>query len=100
MDTYANGGVADQVSELINQARPFIEAGDGRNALLILEAVAEPYVDHWVEFDDSDGVSIAARMFTTHVRAVFTTHVRVMFTTSLHSMLAFRSECGGGSDHA
>jgi len=55
MDTYASGGVADQVSEMINQARPFIEAGDGRNALLILEAVAESYVDHWVEFDDSDG---------------------------------------------
>ena len=29
MDTYANGGVADKVSELIHQARPFIEAGKG-----------------------------------------------------------------------
>ncbi len=55
MDYHAAGGIADQMSELINQARPFVEAGDGRNALLILEAVAEPYVDHWFEFDDSDG---------------------------------------------
>jgi hypothetical protein len=43
-------------------------------------------------------LSIAARMFTTHVRAVFTTHDRVMFTTSLHSNRPFRSECGGGFD--
>jgi hypothetical protein len=43
-------------------------------------------------------MSIAARMFTTHVRAVFTTHGRVMFTTSLRSNRPFRSECGGGFD--
>jgi hypothetical protein len=44
-------------------------------------------------------MSNAARMFTTHVRAVFTTHVRVMFTTSLDLSRPFRSECGGGFDH-
>jgi hypothetical protein len=43
-------------------------------------------------------LSITARMFTTHVRAVFTTHDRVMFTTSLHLNRPFRSECGGGFD--
>ena len=46
-----------------------------------------------------NGVSIAARMFTTHVRAVFTTHVRVMFTTSLDVSWPFQSECGGGFDY-
>jgi uncharacterized Zn finger protein len=51
----AAAGVTDQMSKMFEQARPFIEAGDGRNALLILEAVAEPYVDAWFEFDDSDG---------------------------------------------
>jgi len=49
------GGMVDQLREVIGQAQPFLEAGDGRNALVILEAVAEAYVDHWFEFDDSDG---------------------------------------------
>jgi uncharacterized Zn finger protein len=49
------GGMADDIQSLINQAGPFIEAGDGRNALLILEAVTQVYVDRWLEYDDSDG---------------------------------------------
>jgi uncharacterized Zn finger protein len=40
---------------LLHQAQPFIEAGDGRNALLILGTITEVYVDRWTEFDDSDG---------------------------------------------
>jgi uncharacterized Zn finger protein len=55
MDYYAAASVAGPIADLLEQARPFIEAGDGRNALLILEAVAEPYIDAWFEFDDSDG---------------------------------------------
>jgi uncharacterized Zn finger protein len=47
--------MADDIQSLINQAAPFIEAGDGRNALLILEAVTQVYVDRWLEYDDSDG---------------------------------------------
>jgi hypothetical protein len=43
-------------------------------------------------------VSIAARMFTTHVRAAFTTHVRVMFTTSLESNRHFEVSVVGGFD--
>lgn len=49
------GGMVSQLREVIQQAQPFLEAGDGRNALVILEAVAEVYVDRWFEFDDSDG---------------------------------------------
>jgi uncharacterized Zn finger protein len=49
------GGMAEDIQSLINQAGPFIEAGDGRNALLILEAVTQVYVDRWLEYDDSDG---------------------------------------------
>jgi uncharacterized Zn finger protein len=51
----AAAGVAHQISQLLDQAEPYLEQGDGRNALLILEAVTEPYVDQWYEFDDSDG---------------------------------------------
>jgi len=49
------GGMVDGMRNLINQVQPFIEAGDGRNALLILEAVTQVYVDRWLEYDDSDG---------------------------------------------
>lgn len=51
------GGIAQQMSELFHQTQPFIEAGDGRNALLILEAITEPYVDRWFEFDDEGELS-------------------------------------------
>lgn len=52
---WATGGVVAQVREVMNQAEPFLAAGDGRNALVILEAVADEYVGRWFEFDDSDG---------------------------------------------
>ena len=55
-DYYAAAfGIASQISELVNQAQPFLDTGDGRNALLILEAVTEPYVENWTDYDDSDG---------------------------------------------
>ena len=49
------GGVVDEVRQLVEQARPFLEAGDGRSALTILEAVTEEYVARWTELDDSEG---------------------------------------------
>jgi uncharacterized Zn finger protein len=49
------GGVVDEVRQLAEQARPFIEAGDGRNALAVLQAVTEAYLGSWTELDDSDG---------------------------------------------
>ncbi|MCL4301695.1 MAG: SWIM zinc finger family protein [Anaerolineae bacterium] len=51
------GGIAQQMSDLFHQVQPFLEASDGRNALLILEAVTEPYVDRWFEFDDEGELS-------------------------------------------
>jgi uncharacterized Zn finger protein len=54
-DYYAASGIASQISTLLDQVGPFLEAGDGDNALRILEAITEPYVDAWYEFDDSDG---------------------------------------------
>jgi len=52
---WATGSTVDQVREVMMQAQPSLEAGDGRNALVILEAVADEYVNTWFEFDDSDG---------------------------------------------
>ncbi|GAB4412658.1 MAG: hypothetical protein Fur0044_06950 [Anaerolineae bacterium] len=54
-DYYAGSSIAHQMSQLMAKASPFLDAGDGRNALLILEAITGPYVDNWSEFDDSDG---------------------------------------------
>jgi len=54
-DYWAGNSVVDEMRKLADQARPFIEAGDGRNALLILEAITSTYIDYWTEFDDSDG---------------------------------------------
>lgn len=52
---WATSGTVDSMRDLLEQARPFIEGGEGRNALLILEAITEVYVDRWTGFDDSDG---------------------------------------------
>jgi uncharacterized Zn finger protein len=49
------GSVVDQVRQLLNQVQDFVEAGDGRNALLLLEAITDEYVEGWLYLDDSDG---------------------------------------------
>jgi uncharacterized Zn finger protein len=47
--------IVEQVREILQQARGFLAGGDGRNALLILEAITDEYSRSWYEFDDSDG---------------------------------------------
>jgi uncharacterized Zn finger protein len=47
--------VVDHVRQLLYQAQDFVEAGDGRNALLLLEAITDEYVEGWTCLDDSDG---------------------------------------------
>lgn len=47
--------VVNGISRLLSQAWEFIEAGDGNNALIILEAITDEYVKGWFNLDDSDG---------------------------------------------
>ena len=47
--------VVDQIRQLLNQVQGFIEARDGRNALVLLEAITDEYVEGWIYLDDSDG---------------------------------------------
>lgn len=47
--------VVDDVNKTLQQALPYLEAGDGHNALVILEAVTEEYLAGWEYLDDSDG---------------------------------------------
>jgi probable F420-dependent oxidoreductase len=43
------------VRQVLTQVNGFVAAGEGRNALAILEAITERYVADWVELDDPDG---------------------------------------------
>src|SRR5215510_14452498 len=53
------GAVVNEVRQVLEQAQDFVAAGDGRNALAILEAITEAYVADWAELDDSDGEASA-----------------------------------------
>ncbi|MGC9396333.1 MAG: SWIM zinc finger family protein [Anaerolineae bacterium] len=49
------GSVVDEVRGLLDQAWQLIEAGDGNNALRVLEGITDAYVNEWYNLDDSDG---------------------------------------------
>ena len=53
------GEVVEQVGGVLAIAQGFTEAGDGRNALHILEAITEEYMAGWLDLDDSDGAASA-----------------------------------------
>ncbi len=54
-DDYRPSGDIDELRRLVDKAIPFLEVGDGRNALRILEPIAETFVDAWLEhMVDSD----------------------------------------------
>lgn len=47
-DDYESAGPSGELHELVEKAVPFLEAGDGRNALKVLVAVAEPFIEQWL----------------------------------------------------
>ncbi len=49
-DDYEAHGPADALKQLVDKAVPFLEAGDGRNALKIPVAVAEPFIEQWLGY--------------------------------------------------
>ena len=49
------GAVINGVGEILDQAWTLIKADDGRNAIIVLEAITEEYLAEWENFDDSDG---------------------------------------------
>jgi hypothetical protein len=48
-DGYRASGDLEELQRLVEKAVPFIEVGDGSNALRILEPIAEAFVDDWLE---------------------------------------------------
>lgn len=53
-DGYRTSGNSEELHRLVEKAVPFLEAGDGRNALRVLGAIAESFVDGWFEYADHD----------------------------------------------
>ena len=49
------GAVVNGVREILDQAWTLIKADDGRNAIILLEAITEEYLSDWENMDDSDG---------------------------------------------
>jgi uncharacterized Zn finger protein len=54
-DDYGLGAISGELADVIEEARPHVEAGHGLDAMLILEAVADEFLDGFEEVDDSDG---------------------------------------------
>ena len=46
-------GVVDDITELAEQARPALDAGDGRAALATLEAVTDEFSKHWEMLEET-----------------------------------------------
>lgn len=53
------GAATSAVSEVVAQAQQLIEAGDGREALVVLDIITEEFLSVWEGLDDSDGDSPA-----------------------------------------
>lgn len=45
----------DKVSNLVKKAQDFADQGDGNNAMIILEAITNAYVEDWTTLDGSSG---------------------------------------------
>jgi len=53
-DDYRSSGNIQELHRLVEKATPFLESGDGANALRVLEAIAETFVETWFEYSDYD----------------------------------------------
>jgi uncharacterized Zn finger protein len=47
-DGYRSSGDVEELQRLVEKAVPFLEVGDGSNALRILEPIADAFVDDWL----------------------------------------------------
>lgn len=50
-DYGASWELADQITRLLTHVQPFLDAGDGQNALLVLRAIIEPMLGCWFNYD-------------------------------------------------
>jgi uncharacterized Zn finger protein len=78
-DGYRSSGDIEELQQLVEKAVPFLEVGDGNNALRILEPIAEAFVDDWLEHSDG---------FDEHLYELFADLGRLMAEAALMSELA------------
>lgn len=48
-DDWQSAGSQTDLEQIVSRAVPFLENGDGRNALRVLEAIADEFVDGWLD---------------------------------------------------
>ena len=78
-DSYRSSGDIEELKRLVGKAVPFLEVGDGANALRILEPIAEAFVDDWLDHSyESDE----------HLYELFTDLGRLIAEAALMSDLA------------
>ena len=75
-DDYRPSSDDPELHSLVEKAIPFLEAGDGRNALRILEAIAETFVEDWIEYSSGSDE---------HLYALFADLGRMMAEAALMS---------------
>jgi uncharacterized Zn finger protein len=78
-DGYRSSGDIEELQRLVEKAVPFLEVGDGTNALRILEPIGEAFVDDWLDHSyDTDE----------HMYELFADLGRLMAEAALMSELA------------
>jgi uncharacterized Zn finger protein len=78
-DGYRSSGDIEELQRLVEKAVPFLEVGDGANALRIMEPIGEAFVDDWLDHSyDTDE----------HMYELFADLGRLMAEAALMSELA------------
>ena len=78
-DGYRSSGDIEELQRLVEKAVPFLELGDGANALRIMEPIGEAFVDDWLDHSyDTDE----------HMYELFADLGRLMAEAALMSELA------------
>jgi hypothetical protein len=80
MELYRSSGDIEELQRLVEKAVPFLEAGDGANALRILEPIGEAFVDDWLEHSSGSDE---------HLYELFADLGRLMAEAALMSELSF-----------
>ena len=87
--------VPDRILDLARKADPFIEGGDGRNALLVLEPIAEIFVDSWHEVDHygEDSATVFEAMGAMFAEAILSVDLSAAECKALaHKMTLWQGE--------
>jgi uncharacterized Zn finger protein len=92
--------IASGMEELLKQVTPFLEAGDGNNALIILEAIISKYIVAWLDYDDSNGdlsevfASISLYLAEAMLQAELTLAERYQWNDKIHAWVTETDKYG------